>query len=327
MSFWSLLAGIVLALSSVPTWTQYRCDPLLVLIEGGSASSDGLSMERLARDLFDSYTTQHRTTVVSIDNGYFFEPKWWSLWTIPYAGEEEEKDMGIVADTIQESGHWPVVVVGHSLGGSTAYDIATMATISLLVTLDAVSTPDDVPSLDAPWINVYAINKWGHGDSIGEDWEYERNADWNVGMENTSHSAVSSMFKRAENVILDSLHKCDRPDHVEETLDLRFVTGLCRNDLINCAYAAYLFEKMKRWIAPFALDCLRPSLGARRVTAVRAADVDDQGAVSSSRAMGPRFAVVTEVRLAFLHGWSQPLCHRFDVAWADAAAAADDFRA
>ena len=235
---------IILVLLAVHTRAQPMCNPLLVLVEGGSASSDGSSMEALARDLFDRYSKEERTTVVSVDNGYFFSPKWWSLWTIPHVGDVESENMDTVATMIRDSGHWPVVLVGHSLGGSTAYEIASSTPTSLLVTLDAVSSPDNVPSLDMTWwINVFAHNHLFKGDSIGEDWEHEPNADSNIRMKKTSHSAARSMFERVEGDILNVLRSCyDRPQELPRKLDISVTTGLCRVDQINCAYAANLLR-------------------------------------------------------------------------------------
>ena len=232
---------MVLLLLAVPIWATTPCNPLLVLVEGGSASSDGTSMEALARSAFRIYPREERTTVVSIDNGYFFSAKWWSLWTIPaMSSADERRNVGVVVAMIEDAGHWPIVLVGHSLGGSTAYEIAASAPSTLLVTLDAVSSPDDGPSLGRTrWINVYAHNHWwGLGNSLGEDWEYEPNADQNIRMKNTSHSAANSMFKAVEYEIIEALRSCNsRPDELPRRLDLNSTTGFCQNDQVNCAYA------------------------------------------------------------------------------------------
>ena len=101
-----------------------HCEPLLVTIEGGSASSGGQSIEDLYAQL-DSLYFGSIVRIMNIDNKYFF-----TGGPIPTSREGQ---MDIFAGVLVNLGFWPIVIVGHSLGGSTAHDIASRVPISLLL--------------------------------------------------------------------------------------------------------------------------------------------------------------------------------------------------
>ena len=217
-----VILGILLAVSTTSAATH--CEPLLVTIEGG-ASSGGSSIRKLYRHLDDVYSKQE-IRVMNIDNSYFFTRFSIRNWNpIPVAREGE---MESFAEILKMFGFWPIVLVGHSLGGSTAHDIASRVPISLLVTLDAVSSPDNLPhpNLGARWINVYAKNRWlvwGWGNGIGEDWEYEGAADRNEKMTNTGHYRIFEMFSTVSEDVSDALHDCtSKPPQIDPPSTLAY---------------------------------------------------------------------------------------------------------
>ena len=217
-----------------PSWGDDHCDPLLLLIEGGSASSGGQSMEELMETLSVRY--KGRTMVAVVDNGPFVSTRFW----IPYHTDDDAEDLRRLALAVGNTGFWPVVVVGHSLGGAIAYKFTHLTQVSLLVTLDAVGSPDDVRRSGAEsWINVYAYNRFflfGPGNSIGEDWELERNADVNIKMEDTRHGWVHTMYNKVEDRVLRALDKCtQRPTEIADGLDPRAVNVLCSNPYVKCS--------------------------------------------------------------------------------------------
>ena len=203
------------------------CEPLLVTIEGGS-SSGGDSMATLSVQLVERVSSY----VINVDNKYFFEDG--LLW-IPHFDNE---DATRLSEYLSDIGLWPIVLIGHSLGGTTAYEIASRIPISLVVTLDAVSTPDNMqhPGNGVKWINVYAYNHWwGLGNSLGEDWQYEPNADENRVLKRTSHHAVVRMFNEAHEDVYDALRSCTRNPSRRAGLNREVMQELCEHDGISCS--------------------------------------------------------------------------------------------
>ena len=80
-----------------------------------------------------------RTTIAVVDNGPFVS----TIFGIPYQSKDDyDEDLQNLAIDVQKTGFWPVVVVGHSLGGAVAYQLSHLTNVHLLVTLDAVGNPD-----------------------------------------------------------------------------------------------------------------------------------------------------------------------------------------
>lgn len=97
-----LAVGIMIfyARSSVGPSTADRappaCDPLLLLVEGGSGSSDGISIEALADELGQEYRGLG-VTVSNIDHGPF------------YSGQFLDRQQDRATRVIEESSHSPIV--------------------------------------------------------------------------------------------------------------------------------------------------------------------------------------------------------------------------
>lgn len=98
----------------------------------------------------------------------------------------------------------PIVLIGHSYGGDTAWNVADSITrnIDLLVTLDPVSWLSNIigskPGKVRKWINVYADQDgYSWNDFIadlGGQWGIEDSADVNI-TGNADHNDPSSMLK------------------------------------------------------------------------------------------------------------------------------------
>ena len=186
------------------------CKPLVIAIEGGILSG-GVGIRNLTRYL----VPRIHGYVISVENLYLFsKPEFLPIPPYMFFIGYNSKVAAIFARKFSRLGLWPIVMIGHSVGGASAHAISSMIPVSLLVTLDAVSYPDNQPhpGNGARWINVYARNRLWVGNSIGEDWEFEPNADDNIGI-NTSHFKVETMFKRVENIVNDVLRTCTPNPH------------------------------------------------------------------------------------------------------------------
>ena len=210
------------------TGSRAHCTPLVVTIEGGSTVSGGKSMERLAKQLAGEVDVH----IVNVDNKYFYGIK--GFFDILVMDQDNADGL---ANYLADLGLWPIVILGHSLGGATAHYVASKIPVSLLVTLDAVSRPDDVrhPGYGAKWINVYAHNHWwGLGDSIGEDWEHEPNADINLKLTSTRHKAVVPMFNAAAKDVYRALRSCTRSPYPNSGFNREVFRQLCAIDDVDC---------------------------------------------------------------------------------------------
>ena len=209
------------------------CEPWVVTIEGGWSSSSGDSMKELSQKLMGK--VRSNVNVINFDNGYFFRR---SFLGIPVLDSHPITRANLTTLVDAMSGFGPIVIIGHSLGGATAHAVSRIIPVSLLVTLDAVSYPDDRPhpGNGTKWINVYAYNHWyGLGNSIGVDWEHESDADENLKLYKTSHSDVIKMFNQASQDIYDALNDCKRRDSRRRSND-EAIRHLCEhNDGVTCS--------------------------------------------------------------------------------------------
>ena len=235
--------ALLLSLVFAPVaWSATTCDPLLVLIEGGFSSSEGRSMEDLYKTLSSDWTS---VSIVLIDNEYF---------AAGVVVDARDRDFSKLQRWFNAGGFWPVVVVGHSLGGASAYVLAQSTPTTLLVTLDAVAHPDENDHPGVRWVNVYAKNApqllqfvvpWFLGDSLGEDWEHEDNADVNIPVRWTSHSNVHKLFWSAKGELYDALESCPmRPTGVGRRTDATQILDLCGHDGVNCDFSHHVLRAL-----------------------------------------------------------------------------------
>ena len=207
--YWLLAGTLLAALAAVVVAMVYEwrsagrstadvvastCDPLLLLVEGGSGSSDGVSIETLANQLGEEYRGSG-VTVTNIDRGTL----------VDYGQQERARGF------IESSNHSPIVIVGHSSGAQTAYEIAKQMDVALLVTLDGVSDSGHSehiphPRKDVQWIDIDAPGLKGNA-WLGLDWNGQRNADRSVSVD-SSHYDVEEMFSRVKEDVNRILMSC-----------------------------------------------------------------------------------------------------------------------
>ena len=221
----ALVAIAVLVINATPCFANSHCNPLLVMIEGGARSSDGPSMEKLVDDIQDDFASRG-IAIADLDNGPFSSIK---TAIFPYLKKAKVQE---AAKQIKSSNHWPVVIVGHSLGAATAWDLANSMPIQLLVTLDGVSFRQDRrPAMAVSWRNV-----WVNKNAPGPDWKSEpADIDYTIG--NYSHSDVEKMwswrhpkFGSVEDAVLKALLKCPRSIRVSPPKP----GELCKLDSVGC---------------------------------------------------------------------------------------------
>ena len=191
-------ATTIVLVASVSTPPVFACDPLLVLFEGAgwSSGSRGDSIRSLAAELKDQYLKNgDGIEVVSVDHRLFMD-------SFGYFNKRYER----AANAISESNFWPIVIIGHSLGAQTAYDVASRIEVSLLITFDGVSfwgRDENLPHPGEKWININAS-----GDGWGPDWGYQGNPDKQIKVD-LGHSDVTEMFGHVRNIVENTLRNCD----------------------------------------------------------------------------------------------------------------------
>ena len=197
------------------------CNPLLLLVEGGSRSSDGASIEKLARQLGNEYRGLG-VTVSNIDHEPFFD----SLY---FLGRQQDR----AVEFIEKSKHSPIVIVGHSLGAHTAYKIATKMDVSLLVTLDGVSffgsrSHIPHPGKNVRWIDIDAPKRKGNSP-LSPDWDGQNNADISVAVD-SDHYDVDKMFGPAKEHVRETLMSCPSALALGEANEM----ALCKVPGVEC---------------------------------------------------------------------------------------------
>lgn len=210
------------------------CHPLLLMIEGGGGSSlsEGTSIEDLAvivnKELNNKSSNEYRRdiTVIELDNGIFWK-------SIRWITRSEKR----IARLVERSGFWPIVIVGHSMGGDAAYNIASKLDPSppLLVTFDPVSNRIDKKKHARKWINVYdtmpskipftsvpVFPVWGKVES----------ADKNIGL-HMDHKNVNLMYRKVEKDIKNALNSC--PYNSSIKINPKYLKYLCKKiDGVDC---------------------------------------------------------------------------------------------
>ncbi len=242
LSIESFIVLAILMLSNAHCFAQsFRCNPLLILIEGANQSvvsgidgTDGESMTTHARQIVNEFNKMD-IPIVLMDN----EPFWSNLNVVQWEKIIE------AAEKIGESGFNRIVIVGHSLGGPTAYDIADFLSVKMIVTLDAISYPFGSPHIKRKpfgakeWWNIWVGDIFPPVTIFPKSWRQTLPADVNFRVPgNVGHSDIDRMWHynhpihgSVRDAVLDAL-SCDYPYVSGETNP----SVLCHLDSIGCMY-------------------------------------------------------------------------------------------
>lgn len=168
------------------------CKPLIVFYNGFNDQDDNARLWRTCNDY-------------SPPRGARKECRSWSKF---YGGYE--------TDFIKD--HWnstnsetPIILIGYSYGGDTAYDIADRLPRKYqptLITLDPVGKKgyrDDLPKpTEGIWLNIYTKPRPFSFDWLGIGWRHQDNADINIKFPGKHHEA-QKMFDLAKPTIDDTI--------------------------------------------------------------------------------------------------------------------------
>lgn len=211
---------LALTLVAPKSFAESQCNPLLMLIEGGFDSSSGqaVSIPRLADAIRRDYSDKGITVTV-VDNGPYWEQIFLGL--VPKFLPNRVRK---TASTLKRAGYWPLVIVGHSLGGATAYHLSRRYPTSLLVTLDPVSMSGNRAHLERPQGSARWINVISSEDAVGPDWGYQKNAE-NIWVD-AGHSDTEIMFDRVKDKILEILSRCSKSIKEPKSKELCAIDGV-----------------------------------------------------------------------------------------------------
>lgn len=195
--------------------TDKECRPLLIFIEGGGVLFDGDTLEKTENFVRNNEAFFHiknldieyienvnlMEPVFKPVNGYFFKTHF-----------NEEKIQQKI--TRYSKDRWPIVVVGWSLGGTSAWSMSKYRQISLLVTLDPVSAGGKYEKFTSNkadhWINVYSTEKtflaWAPWRWIFGQWGKQEEAE-NI-PSSAQHGEVHLMYTLVESTIIETLESC-----------------------------------------------------------------------------------------------------------------------
>jgi pimeloyl-ACP methyl ester carboxylesterase len=211
--------------------------PLLILFGGAGDNSISNTVLKLKNRLEGQYR-EIGNGGKGVDVRYF-------TW------DQENESMNAVKEHLRNYPSSPVVMIGHSYGGDTAFKVADKlgkdVSIKLLVTLDPVGNYYGVnnkqdcrdeyptgsgrisqqekqcelqrrqrrkPDNTEKWINVWAKGASTLGDaisSLGDRWDGQANADQDVPTE-FPHGEASSMYRKAEATVLAALSQGSRKE-------------------------------------------------------------------------------------------------------------------
>lgn len=211
--------------------------PLLILYGGAGDNSISNTVLKLKNRLEGQYR--------EIGNGGKGVDVMYFTW------DQENESMNAVKEHLRNYPSSPVVMIGHSYGGDTAFKVADKlgkdVSIKLLVTLDPVGNYYGVnnkhdcrdeyptgsgrisqqekqcelqrrqrrkPDNTEKWINVWAKGASTLGDaisSLGDRWDRQANADQDVPTE-FPHGEASSMYRKAEATVLAAISQGSRKD-------------------------------------------------------------------------------------------------------------------
>ena len=187
---------VSLSIDSSPAFAQ--CKPLLILIKGGGGGKTGGGIQTLADYFRKTYSGDIQINVM--DNDQF-----WFLFN--FRENNFNYQANIISEQINRGRHFPIVIIGHSMGGYVAARFATRIPTDLLLTLDPVSyaQPKNVkPQWAKHWIHIYL-----RGDALGiPDWQHQNSADRNIHL-HTDHFDVINMYNQVSGTV-DAYLRCRR---------------------------------------------------------------------------------------------------------------------
>ena len=243
----NFIALLFVMLGNVHCFAQSTpCNPLLILIEGSYQpiqfiDLDGKSMVAHAHHIYGQFNERFIPVVV-MDNDPFVD-------LINFNKKAKE-----AATKILNSGFHPVVIVGHSLGGQTAWNIANLIPVKLVVTLDSVShpAPERKPNKAQNWWNISVADRSGVVYSFPtKGWRENESADVRFFIPgDIDHSDISAMWSyvhkdhgSVEDAVLHALSECNYPFVFNEIgpdnsygFDEIKVHELCSLDSIGCQF-------------------------------------------------------------------------------------------
>jgi hypothetical protein len=239
---WQSIGGSATPLPPVhfPASESGKHRPLLVMFGGAGDQSGNGPIKNLSAQLRNSYQI--------------------SGLTVMYYGQTEAHRALIeIRNHVRLYGpHIPVVIVGHSWGGHSAYYVARelgsltiennlkrvvisertgnadRVNVDLLVTLDPVTNPypnlppligrNDRPSNVRRWVNIYTDS--GLYDAVGR-WGSESGASQNISTRD-SHSKPDRLYRRAEGQVVEALRRMPPPSPPTELFVVLRDGGLIR---------------------------------------------------------------------------------------------------
>ena len=216
---WTTKMGVVLIICIVAhtqVFASSHCEPLIVLVEGGSALSSGTSIRKLTNILAEEYKGDN-ITVTNIDNSVY------SNRPLHFMFIQAQR----AAKAIEKSNHYPVIIIGHSLGAHTAHAIARYVPANLLVTLDSVAPTGHKESLPHPgentrWFDVSTRK----GYSPGPSGKHQKNSDRRVTSLPASHYHAELMFGYAREEVDHFLKSCRRSDRRSMMVDEKAICDI-----------------------------------------------------------------------------------------------------
>lgn len=192
--------------------------PLLIFIEGAVFFAErDQSIKKLIKAKEKPYADKGIKIIHLRSRGFW---NWVFFWQPEYASSEAAK--------INTSGYWPVVMVGHSMGGPTARYISLLLDedkTTLLVTLDAMNwSPEQYtkPDRAGEWINVWLPTS-APFKFLRLDWDAQKNADADIRINRgdmthyeIDHRNAEGMYNHyVEDKVLAALQSCPPGRHIQ----------------------------------------------------------------------------------------------------------------
>ena len=197
--------GILLSWPGVEVYAE-NCSPLVVLYGGADSSSSSGSSKGLFDYCQDDYKPPSGVRKRCEEWGGWRWMNWLWVW----------RQTRSIREYWSSNGEPPVVLVGHSYGGDSAYEVARDLGDDIartLITLDPVSSRtttngDKIPKPNVrKWTNVYVDPDRGSGCGVvswlGQGWRSQTNADRNI-LSSKNHCSVRHMLSLVQSDIDDA---------------------------------------------------------------------------------------------------------------------------